>query len=76
MSEVLFDYSVLCPLKGYRSTFVRLLPNLYSVKTCNTYVFSHFHVFVIQATFEHLNTRAFTYVRNKLLIATCKQIGF
>ena len=25
---------------------------------------------------KHLNTQAFTYVRNKLLIATCTRIGF
>ena len=80
MSEVLLMFCFMSfeiiIVRFNRSTFLRLLPNLYSVKTCNTYVFSHFHGFVAQATLEHLNTRAFTYIRNKLLIATCKRIGF
>ena len=59
--ESSFYYSVLRPLKlellGYRSTFIRLSPDLYLIKTCDRYVFLHVHASVVQATFQHFNTR-------------------
>ena len=44
----------------------RFSPNLYLIKTCNTYIFSRIHASVVQAKFKHLNTSIF-FIFNQII---------